>query len=44
MRRRNLTNVEWARLEGHRWIATRHDKLAASYLAFIQLAAIQIWL
>jgi len=25
-------------------IATRYDKLAANYLAFIKLAAIRIWL
>ena len=28
----------------HRRIATRYDKLAASYLAFVQLAAIRTWL
>jgi len=27
-----------------RSIATRYDKLAANYLAFIKLAAIRIWL
>ena len=27
-----------------RWVATRYDKLAANYLAFIQLASIQLWL
>ncbi|MGY4405181.1 transposase [Bradyrhizobium sp. USDA 3315] len=25
-------------------IATRYDKLAANYLAFVQLASIRIWL
>jgi transposase len=25
-------------------IATRHDKLAANYLAFIKLASIRVWL
>jgi transposase len=28
----------------YRRITTRYDKLAASYLAFVQLAAIRIWL
>jgi hypothetical protein len=32
------------RLSGCRRIATRYDKLAANYLAFIKLAAIRIWL
>jgi len=26
-----------------RWIATRDDKLAANYLAFIQFAPIRLW-
>ncbi len=32
------------RLKEYRRIATRYDKLAASYLAFVQLAAIRLWL
>jgi hypothetical protein len=32
------------KLKEYRRIATRYDKLAASYLAFVQLAAIRIWL
>jgi transposase len=28
----------------HQHAATRHDKLAANYLAFIQLASIRLWL
>ena len=32
------------RLKRYRRIATRYEKLAASYLAFVQLAAIRIWL
>ena len=32
------------RLKEYRRIATRYDKLAASYLAFVQLAAIRMWL
>jgi hypothetical protein len=31
-------------LSGHSPIATRHEKLAANYLALIKLAAIRIWL
>jgi transposase len=27
-----------------RRVATRYDKLAANYLAFVQLAAIRLWL
>jgi len=26
------------------WTATRYDKLAGNYLAFIQLASIRLWL
>jgi hypothetical protein len=26
------------------WVATRYDKLAANYLAFVQLASIRLWL
>ena len=32
------------RLKEYRRIATRYDKLAASYLAFVQLAALRMWL
>ena len=32
------------RLKEYRRIATRYDKLAASYLAFVQLAAVRLWL
>jgi len=32
------------RLKEYRRVATRYDKLATSYLAFVQLAAIRIWL
>jgi transposase len=34
--------VGWLK-EFHR-IATQYDKLAVSYLAFVQLAAIRLWL
>jgi len=32
------------RIKQCRRVATRYDKLAANYLAFIKLAAIRIWL
>jgi transposase len=32
------------RLKDFRRIATRYDKLAANYLAFVQLASIRLWL
>ena len=32
------------RLKEYRRIATRYDKLAASYLAFVRLAAVRLWL
>ncbi len=32
------------RIKQCRRIATRYDKLAANYLAFIKLASIRIWL
>ena len=43
-RERNVVErlVGW--LKEFRRIATRYDKLAASYLAFVQLASIRIWL
>jgi transposase len=37
--RYELTDHEWA---GR--VATRHDKLAANCIAFIQLASIRLWL
>ena len=43
-RERNVVERLVGRLKEHRRIATRYDKLAASYLAFVQLAAIRIWL
>jgi transposase len=43
-RERNVVERLVSRLKEYRRIATRYDKLAASYLAFIQLAAIRIWL
>ena len=43
-RERNVVErlVGW--LKEYRRIATRYDKLAASYLAFVQLASIRLWL
>lgn len=32
------------KIEQCRWVATLYDKLAANYLAFIQLASIRLWL
>ena len=43
-RERNVVERVVGRLKEHRRIATRYDKLAASYLAFVQLAAIRMWL
>jgi transposase len=41
---RNLVERFFNRIKRCRRIATRYDKLAANYLAFIKLAAIRIWL
>ena len=43
-RERNVVERLAGRLKEYRRVATRYDKLAASYLAFVQLAAIRIWL
>ena len=43
-RERNVVERLVGKLKKYRRIATRYDKLAASYLAFVQLAAIRIWL
>jgi transposase len=43
-RERNVVERLVGRLKEYRRIATRYDKLAASYLAFVQLVAIRIWL
>jgi transposase len=32
-----------ARLKGFRRVATRYDQTAASYLAFVSIAALRIW-
>ncbi len=41
---RNVVERLVGRLKEHRRLATRFDKLASSYLAFVHLAAILIWL
>lgn len=43
-RDRNLIERFFARLKHFRRIATRYDKLAASFLSFIHLACTFIWL
>jgi transposase len=43
-RERNVVERLVGRLKEYRRIATRYDKLAVSYLAFVQLAAIRMWL
>jgi transposase len=43
-RERNVVERLVGRLKEYRRIATRYDKLAANYLAFVQLAAIHMWL
>jgi transposase len=41
---RNLVDRYFNKIKQCRRIATRYDKLAANYLAFIKLASIRIWL
>ncbi len=43
-RARNLVERFFNRIKQCRRIATRYDKLAANYLAFIKLACIRLWL
>ena len=43
-RARNLVERFFNKIKQSRRIATRYDKLAANYLAFIKLAFIRIWL
>jgi transposase len=43
-RERNVVERLVGRLKEYRRIATRYDKLAVSYLALVQLAAIRMWL
>jgi transposase len=43
-RARNLVERFFNKIKHCRRVATRYDKLAANYLAFVQLASIQLWL
>jgi transposase len=43
-RARNLIERFFNKIKQCRRVATRYDKLAANYLAFIKLASILIWL
>src|SRR3954447_6312696 len=43
-RARNLVERFFNRIKHCRRVARRYDKLAANYLAFIQLASIRLWL
>ena len=43
-RERNVVERLVGRLKEYRRIATRYDKLAASYLALVRLDAIRMWL
>jgi transposase len=43
-RARNLVERFFDTIKQCRRVATRYDKLAANYLAFIKLASIRIWL
>jgi hypothetical protein len=44
LRARNLVERFFNKIKQCRRVATRYDKLAANYLAFIQLASIRLWL
>jgi transposase len=43
-RSRNQVERFFNRIKQCRRVATRYDKLAANYLAFVQLASIRLWL
>jgi len=43
-RTRNLVERFFNKIKHCRRVATRYDKLAANYLAFVQLASIRLWL
>jgi transposase len=43
-RARNLVERFFNKIKQCRRVATRYDKLAANYMAFVQLASIRIWL
>jgi transposase len=43
-RARNRVERFFNRIKQRRRVATRYDRLAANYLAFIQLASVRLWL
>ena len=43
-KQRHRIENAFCRLKDFRRIATRYDKLAANYLAFVKLACIRLWL
>ncbi len=43
-RSRNLVERFFNKIKHCRRVATRYDRLAANYLAFVQLASIRLWL
>ena len=43
-RHRNLIERCWARLKERRAIATRYDKAATSYMGFLALASVKLWM
>jgi len=43
-RARNLVERFFKKIRHCRRVATRYDKLAVNYLAFLQLASIRLWL
>ncbi len=43
-RERNLIERFFSKLKHFRRIATRYDKLAANFLAMVQLASMRLWL
>ncbi len=43
-RARKLVERFFNKIKHYRRVATRYDRLAANYLAFIQLASIKVWL
>ena len=43
-RERNLIERYFSKLKHFRRVATRYDKLAANFLAMIQLASMRLWL
>jgi transposase len=43
-RARNLVERFFKKIKHCRRVATRYDRLAANYLAFVQLASIRLWL